>query len=500
MDMGTPESPAQESPSGTWRDFVAPLILVAIVLLGAALRVYRIADESVWVDESVSYPQLHQPTLGAYLAAIRVQDPPMSPLYFTLQYYWARTVGDSVVAVRMLSVLLGVATLPLLYLLGAQLYNRSAGLIAALCAALAIPHVYYAQEIRTYALVLLLSVTSMYFLLRALRGSPGWWPLHALCNALLLATHIFGVLLLFVQALFLLATHAKRWKTLLMWAAVHAAMLVPYALYLNSLRGEALSHSISMIPIPSLRWLLNTYCVYYTGLEPWGGRLPDGYGPVYAVAALMLVALVACFIGTRKQELLTSRREAFVLLSLWYLVPPLVLYVVSFCVTPCFVERYALSSSFALYLLAGGVFTLFNRPWWTAAVLCALGAAYTIAHMDTERPYRLDYRKAALVLQASARADEPVIGWKEVGESLLQPYLAAPLKDRFTHVETNEELLREVDARVRPGSTCWAMVYDGPAGDPRSDIEAQLRAKGLRFHRTSLAGLRRLHIYQITRD
>ncbi|MCC6489458.1 MAG: glycosyltransferase family 39 protein, partial [Candidatus Hydrogenedentes bacterium] len=364
----------------TWRDFVTPFVLLAIVLLGAALRVYRIADESVWVDESVSYPQLHQPTLGAYLAAVRVQDPPMSPMYFTLQYYWARAVGDSVVAVRILSVLLGVATLPLLYLLGALLYNRSAGLIAALCAALAIPHIYYSQEIRTYALVLLLSVASMYFLLRALHGSPAWWPAHIVCNALLLATHLFGALLVLAQALFLFAVHAKRWKTVLAWAAVHAVLFVPFALYLNGLRGEAFSHSISLIPIPSLRWLLNTYCVYYAGLEPWGGRLPDAYGPAFAVGALLLFALAACLIGTCKQEVLTSRREAFALLSIWYLVPPLVLYVVSFWATPCFVERYALSSSFALFLLVGGVFSLLNRPWWIAVVLCVLTAAYTIAH------------------------------------------------------------------------------------------------------------------------
>ncbi|MCC6490899.1 MAG: hypothetical protein IT364_25655, partial [Candidatus Hydrogenedentes bacterium] len=103
-------------------------------------------------------------------------------------------------------------------------------------------------------------------------------------------------------------------------------------------------------------------------------------------------------------------------------------------------------------------------------------------------------------LQASARADEPVIGWNEVGESLLQPYLAASLKGRFTHVVTVDDLLSAIVAQSRPGTTCWAVVYDGPAGDPRREIEVQLRGRGLRFHRTSLAGLRRLHIYQVTRD
>ena len=488
---------AVKVPAAGWRTFVPVFVLLAIILIGLALRVHRIAGEAVAVDESVSYPHLHLPTLGAYLDAVRTQDPPMSPLYFTLQYYWAHFVGDSVVAVRMLSLLFGVATLPLLYLLGSFLYNRSAGLIAALCAALAIPHIYYSQDIRMYALMLFLSVASMYALVRALRGSPYWWVLHAACNALLLATHLFAVLLIAVQALFLLSVHARRWKVLSAWAAVHAVFFVPYLIHLNALRGAALDHSISLIPIPSLRWLLNTYCVYYTGLEPWGGRLPDGYGPVYAVAVLLLAALAACFIGTRCQETLAGRREAFVLLGIWYLFPPLALYVLSFCMAPCFVERYALSSSFALFLLLGGVFTYLNRPWWTAVVLCVLGIAYALAHGQVDRPLRLDYRKAAMVLQSSAQTGEPIIGWKEVGESLLQPYLATPLEGRFTHVDTLDDLLRELDSQSRPEIPCWVLVYSGPEGDPRSQIEPNLRANGLRFHRTALGGLRPLHIYQV---
>ncbi|MCL4691038.1 MAG: glycosyltransferase family 39 protein [Candidatus Hydrogenedentes bacterium] len=373
----------------SWSRGVAFAVLAGILILGFGLRIYRLGDECIWLDEVVSYPYLDLPTLGAYLEEVRSHDPPMSPLYFTLQYYWARVVGDSVTAVRSLSIVFGLASIVLVYVLGVVLYNRSAGLVAALCTAMAIPHVYYAQEVRVYALLQCLALGSMLTLALALRrGGRRWWIAHAACNALILTTHLFGVLLIVAQGCYLIAVHGRRWRMWLGWGCAHAAMLAPFLIRVNRLRGDALDQAISFIPEPSLRWLLNTYCVYYPGVDAWGGRL-HAIGPVVGVLALLAVMGTAAIVADRRNPGNTLlRTDTFVLLTLWYLLPPFLLFVLSYAVTPSFVERYTLYSSFALYLMAGGALALPNRSWWTGLVLVGIGCHCARGHVSSGRTHR----------------------------------------------------------------------------------------------------------------
>lgn len=485
----------------SWTRRVALAVLAAILILGFGLRIYRLGDECIWLDESVSYPFLHLPTLGEYLREVRAHDPPMSPLYFTLEYYWARIVGDSVTAVRLLSVALGLTSIVAIYLLGVALYNRQAGLIAALCTAMAIPHVYYAQEIRMYALVLFLALASMLFFVRALQtGRAHWWVLHGGCNALLLATHLFGALIIVVQGCYLLFLHAKQWRVWARWGAVHAVLFVPFVIRINHLRGGALDQAISLIPVPSLRWLLNTYSVYYAGLEPWGGRLPNGYGPVAVL--LVVLATWAFWSFWRRSDhtaVIMDRRHAFVLLLLWFLLPPLILFALSFAMTPCFIERYTLYSSFALYLIVGGLLSAIRRLWWRVFILIAIGAGYAWAWRGVERPFRLDYHSVATVIDGTSGDGEPIVGWAEVSAGLLGPYLLSPSDTRFVHASTVEDVVGALSRVLNPGEYAWAVVYDGPAGDPRSDLESEMRRQGFRYHRTDVGGLRHLYVYHVTR-
>jgi len=75
--------------------------------------------------------------------------------------------GCSVVACRSLSVLAGVATVPLVALLGAALAGRTAGAVAALLLAFSPLHMYYSQEIRMYSLVTALCALSAWALNRS---------------------------------------------------------------------------------------------------------------------------------------------------------------------------------------------------------------------------------------------------------------------------------------------------------------------------------------------
>jgi uncharacterized membrane protein len=129
------------------------------------------------------------------------------PLYYLLLHGWTALFGDGVTAVRSLSAVFAVATLPLFYLLGHRLGGSvRTGVLTLLLAAVNPWVIRYAAEARMYALVMLLA-TVLALTLHRLREHPTARTagLLALVGALLLYTHYWSLFLLAAVGLVLVA-------------------------------------------------------------------------------------------------------------------------------------------------------------------------------------------------------------------------------------------------------------------------------------------------------
>lgn len=134
------------------------LLLAAITLIALLLRVIRLDFQPLWWDEgySVFFATRDFATL---LARTAVDIHP--PLYYILLQLWIAIEGKSDVAVRLFSVGIGTATIPLIYLFGSKLFGARVGLISALLLSVSPIQVYYSQEVRMYGLVTLLALISI---------------------------------------------------------------------------------------------------------------------------------------------------------------------------------------------------------------------------------------------------------------------------------------------------------------------------------------------------
>ena len=102
-----------------------------------------------------------------------------------LAWAWSRPFGIGEVGLRSLSALIGTLTVPVAYVVGAQLVSRRSGLAAAALVAVSPLLVYYSQEARPYALAILLGGLSVGLFARALEAaSPSPRP-RSLAAALL---------------------------------------------------------------------------------------------------------------------------------------------------------------------------------------------------------------------------------------------------------------------------------------------------------------------------
>ena len=133
--------------------------LAAVILAGGAVRITSLGRESLWLDEAFSLWYSSLPLRELWTAVPLYETHP--PFYHALLKGWKALFGESEAAMRSLSALAGTATIPLVYLLGRQAAGPLAGVFAAAILALSPTHIYYSQETRPYALLVLCATGAM---------------------------------------------------------------------------------------------------------------------------------------------------------------------------------------------------------------------------------------------------------------------------------------------------------------------------------------------------
>ena len=156
-------------------DELAPWLLLIITLIGGGLRVVFLDRNGLWLDETFSV-WLANHSVGEMLPwLVKIDQHP--PLYYLLLHYWIALTGDTPYNLRLLSVLFGVGTIPVIYLIGKRLSGAVVGLAAAVFLALSPFNLYYAQEARMYTLLTFNAAVAIYALVRLLTDSRSVKPI-----------------------------------------------------------------------------------------------------------------------------------------------------------------------------------------------------------------------------------------------------------------------------------------------------------------------------------
>jgi mannosyltransferase len=153
----------------------APWLLIPIVLMGGFLRVLLLDSKGMWLDETFSgWMASHSlPDLLQWL--VKIDQHP--PFYYVLLHYWTALFGVTPYDARLLSALLGAATIPIIYLIGARLSGAVLGLAAAVLLAVSPFHIYFGQETRMYALLTFNAAVAIYALARLLTDARASQPI-----------------------------------------------------------------------------------------------------------------------------------------------------------------------------------------------------------------------------------------------------------------------------------------------------------------------------------
>ncbi|MEU8360640.1 glycosyltransferase family 39 protein [Nonomuraea sp. NPDC048882] len=312
--------------------------------------------------------------------------------YYLFMHFWAKA-GTAELWLRLPSaVAIGVAAWFLVEL-GRRLHSTRAGVIAAGVFAILPSVSYYGAFARSYAFAAAAVVFSFWALHRALEsgGRPGVrrWVVYGVAVALVCSTHLFAVLVLPAQVLLMRRAVAVRMVVAMAVGCVPAAVL--------GLIGYGERHAISWIPergpevwlkFPKMAAGAGTlgvvlFVMALVGAAVLSWRMPRA-GTVQGGKSLRAGAgpdgaAVPPSAGKER----SGGVWAFVLVG-WLVLPPVLLLVVSWAVTPVYVDRYLFVTAPALALLAGLAVAGLPRFHVVAGVVVvALGCALAFPdHVD----------------------------------------------------------------------------------------------------------------------
>lgn len=169
------------------------LTIAPILVLGLIIRIPRIFD-SLWYDESFTARIAGLP-LSQLPAAIMGDVHP--PLWYSFEWFWTKLAGNSEIALRLPSLVLGLLLIWLVYRLALALgMIEQVALVAALIVALLQAPAYYSVEARGYVLLACLAMTMM---IAIRKNRP---LLFGICGVAICWTHNLGYFYLLVLGLF----------------------------------------------------------------------------------------------------------------------------------------------------------------------------------------------------------------------------------------------------------------------------------------------------------
>jgi mannosyltransferase len=175
-------------------------ILLILIAIGVFLRFYHMNFNSVWLDEVATNDFAKKPLLGIWNATVQGEYNP--PLFYWLEH-GLLYFGKGEFILRLIPALAGVATIPIVYLIGKEIGDRNVGIIGAALMTISPFHIYFSQEARTYSLVTLFVALAFLFFLKGLNQRQTWpWIYFGILSALAFWSH-FIVLIPIIILFFL---------------------------------------------------------------------------------------------------------------------------------------------------------------------------------------------------------------------------------------------------------------------------------------------------------
>lgn len=324
-----------------------------ILVLGTILRLISL-NQSLWLDEAINVMATKSYSFFGMITQYAVADF-HPPGWFIILWAWGKIFGYSEISVRLPSVIFGLISIYIIYLLGKKLISKELGLLAALFLSINPLHIYYSQEARMYSLAALAVSLNVFLLVKFIKGEKKNLLVLILADAFVLASDYVAYFIFPAEFTFLLLTRKKvllkRWFAALMVAVLIGIWWLP--IFLSQLDVGSVASS----RLPTWKFVAGAFdpkAVPLTFVKFIIGRISYPDKLIYALT-LLPVSMLFLFLLWRGAKLIkTLNRNLF--LS-WLFVPIIVATLISLAIPVYNYFRLLFVLPAFIILIALGIFS-----------------------------------------------------------------------------------------------------------------------------------------------
>jgi len=308
-----------------------------VTLIGCFMRFYGLGEQSLWIDEIASWNQSRKSDIIEVIEGMRKNVHP--PGWTFILHFSQRVFGDSPFALRLIPAIAGTLSIPAIYFLGRQILSSSASITAAVLMAFLWAPIYYSQESRAYALIILLSIlTSLVLLKLCLELSKGRTnyllaSAYVVTSVLMAYLHYSGLLIVLMQGTWAFARQVKQKDRVLFIFGLFAIIALFYAPWILELLNDFKRDSFWVRTVASPFRVLDFF---------FFGKSFELYIPL----TILITGLALFELFKNKNDLINWLLSPVGFLFIWLTFP-----YIAFFLKSILHARYILVSSPAAYLL-----------------------------------------------------------------------------------------------------------------------------------------------------
>jgi len=443
-----------------------PLIL--IIILGAFIRLFELGKRPFWWDEQVVFIFVGS-FLGLNFLSICLNSLSSLP-YMISMFLWMKLSGLGLsnflsleFILRFPSFLWGVFAIYLIYLVANALFDRKTAIISAFLFSLSAFHVWYSQEARSYTLLVLLVLLSVFYLLEWVKKNRIIYFYLALVFLLLSILTNFLVILLFLGCFALFLSKAYRIFLKKYFYGILSVISISLILFLTQKTFRAAFSLISKgeynlfwIWKPVAKSILYTFENFNSGY--------NAPSSLYLCADIVFFSLF--FLGVFSALRQKKNELSFILSIIFF--PVFSLYLISFII-PAYLDRYLIFCLPFYFILVSKGLAHFRNRYLFGIAFFSISSILTLSLLYYSKDYMAPY--------ISKRESANYMHHQGI-------HIKKPFKNVAAYIERN---VAEGDIVAFTNQSLYTLfiyfvdLYPFPAGKYRSPWLYSLKRKNSKF-------------------
>lgn len=286
-----------------------------ILILSFVLRLIGI-NQSLWLDEAAQ-AIISRGSLGSIWIGDADFHP---PVFHTILHFWMK-ISTSEVFMRLLPVLIGVLTVYVFYIFAKKHFDEKIAKISTLFLAFSPYHIFYSQDLRSYSLLVLVSLLSVYFFLEKK------WKAYTLINIISFFTNYVYVFVIFSELVLIVISKNRQDFKKFVFSQVFLFIL--FIFWLPQFLIQLSAGSILISVLPAWRQLSSPnfiIAIPLTFFKLIAGQIAISKNPLYIFYAFILVSVIFWIF----YSLFKKKDEKFTFFAVMVFLPILLAWVVSF--------------------------------------------------------------------------------------------------------------------------------------------------------------------------